>query len=297
MNLESLEAVLYERMFLIRLFEENILKLFTQGELFGTTHTYIGQEANAVGLLSQVNRSDVVFSNHRCHGHYLTIFDDPVGLLAELMGKKTGVVAGIGGSQHLQRENFYTNGIQGGIVACAAGMALAEKLHQTGNIAVVFLGDGTLGEGVVYETLNLVSLWQIPLLMVVENNRYAQSTPIHLGVAGSITARASAFNIEAEEMNTTDVMEIYKSTKQIVQFVHKEQKPFWLVLNTYRLSSHSKGDDYRDADEIAQYALLDPLKISRQRLPSPLLDEIEERCHQRITNAIEQARAAPQAEA
>jgi TPP-dependent pyruvate/acetoin dehydrogenase alpha subunit len=297
LNQESLEVVLYERMFLIRNFEENVLQLFTKGELFGTTHTYIGQEANAVGLLSHITRSDVVFSNHRCHGHYLAIFDDPVSLLAELMGKMTGVVAGIGGSQHLQRENFYTNGVQGGIVPCAAGMALAEKLRQTGNIAVVFLGDGTLGEGVVYETLNLVSLWQIPLLMVVENNRYAQSTPIHLGVAGGIAARASAFDVDTAEMNTTDVLEIHKNAERAVQFVREEQKPFWLVLNTYRLSSHSKGDDYRDPAEIAQYARLDPLDISRQRLPYKLVDEIEKRCRQRINMAIEEARAASLAEA
>ncbi|HZK81610.1 MAG TPA: thiamine pyrophosphate-dependent dehydrogenase E1 component subunit alpha, partial [Humisphaera sp.] len=170
-------AALYERMALVRAFEERVLALFAQGELTGTTHTSLGQEAVAVGVLSQITREDIVFSSHRCHGHYLAFFDEPDGLMAELMGRATGLCGGIGGSQHLQRGNFYTNGVQGGIVPCAAGMALAEKLKKSGKIAVVFLGDGTLGEGVVYETLNLASLWGLPLLFIVEANGFAQSTP------------------------------------------------------------------------------------------------------------------------
>jgi TPP-dependent pyruvate/acetoin dehydrogenase alpha subunit len=290
---KHLETYLYERMFLIRTFEERVLQLFSQGELFGTTHTYIGQEANAAGLLSHIHRSDVVFSNHRCHGHYLMIFDDPLGLLAELMGKETGIVAGMGGSQHLQKENFFTNGVQGGIVPCAAGMALAEKIRRTGNIAVVFLGDGTLGEGVVYETLNLVSLWQIPLLLIVENNHYAQSTPVSLQLAGDIRARADAFGIRSMELDTTDGMEIYQASRDIVKYVREEQKPFWFVLNTYRFAPHSKGDDFRNPEEIERFQAKDPLAISRRRLSAAEAGEIEERCILRISKAVQQARSAP----
>jgi TPP-dependent pyruvate/acetoin dehydrogenase alpha subunit len=293
MDENRLAATLYERMFLIRVFEESALDLFARGELFGTTHTYIGQEANAVGVLSRVPRSDIVFSNHRCHGHYLTIFDDPCGLMAELMGKANGVVGGVGGSQHLQRQNFYTNGVQGGIVPVAAGMALAEKLRKTGNIALVFLGDGTLGEGAVYETLNFISLWDIPLLMIVENNRYAQTTPIHLQLAGDICARAEAFGIRSAEMDTTDALQIYNEAEHIIDAVRREGKPFWWVLNTYRLSPHSKGDDFRDPQEIASYAQKDPLLVMRPRLSGEEAQRIEGRCRTRIAEAIQAARAAP----
>ncbi len=187
---------LYRTMLLIRRFEERLLDEFSAGRLVGTTHAYIGQEANAAGIFSELSPEDVIFSNHRCHGHFLAYGGDLYRLAAELMGKATGLVGGRGGSQHIHWKNFYSNGIQGGIVPVATGMALAEKASGSGNIVAVFLGDGTLGEGVVYESLNIASLWSLPILFVVENNRYAQTTPISLAMAGSIPARFSAFGIE-----------------------------------------------------------------------------------------------------
>ena len=165
---------LYEKMYLIRKFEELLLEFFSKGELFGTTHTYIGQEAIAVSVMSNLNASDIVFSNHRCHGHFLAKENDPEGLLAEIMGKENDICKSRGGSQHLQKNNFYSNGIQGGIVANSLGMAFAEKYKNTNNIVVVFMGDGTWGEGISYEVMNMASLWEVPLLVVVENNKYAQ---------------------------------------------------------------------------------------------------------------------------
>ena len=194
-------AQLYERMFFIRRFEESLLDLFAQGKLVGTTHTYIGQEANAVGIIDHLERErDVIFSNHRCHGHYLAFTDDAFGLLCEVMGKAPGVCGGKGGSQHLCNGNFYSNGVLGSIVPVATGIALAEKKKRTGAVSTVFLGDGTLGEGVTYESLNMASLWKLPVLFVVENNHYAQSTPVELELAGSIPARAAAFGVETAEL-------------------------------------------------------------------------------------------------
>ena len=185
-------ATLYGRMYFIRRFEETLLDLFAQGKLVGTTHTYIGQEANAVGIIDHLEpERDVIFSNHRCHGHYLAFTDDAFGLLSEVMGKATGTCGGKGGSQHLCRGNFYSNGVLGSIVPVATGIALAEKKKGTGAVSTVFLGDGTLGEGVTYESLNMASLWQLPVLFVVENNHYAQSTPVELELAGSIAARGA----------------------------------------------------------------------------------------------------------
>src|SRR5512136_2824069 len=166
---------LYKTMLLIRRFEERLLVEFGTGKLTGTTHVSIGQEADAAGVLSVIDPDDVIFSNHRCHGHFLAYGGEPYRLAAELMGKATGLVGGRGGSQHIQWRNFYSNGIQGGIAPVATGMALAEKVRGTGQVVLVFVGDGTLGEGALYESLNLASLWRLPILFVVEDNGYAQT--------------------------------------------------------------------------------------------------------------------------
>src|SRR5215204_416232 len=174
-------GALYERMYLIRRFEETLLGLFSEGKIAGTTHTYIGQEANAVGVIAHLEQKrDVVVSNHRCHGHYLAFTGDVDGLLREVMGREGGVCGGKGGSQHLWSGNFFSNGVLGSTVPVAAGMALAERERGSDAVTTAFIGDGTLGQGVVYETLNLASLWRLPLLFVLENNSYAQSTPSSL---------------------------------------------------------------------------------------------------------------------
>ncbi len=247
-------------MFLVRRFEESLLDLFSEGKLVGTTHTYIGQEANAVGVVSHLDRDlDVIVSNHRCHGHYLAFTGDLVGLLREVMGKEGGVCGGKGGSQHLCNDGFYSNGILGSTVPVATGMALAERERGSGAVVVAFVGDGTLGQGVVYESLNMASLWQLPILYVVENNFYAQSTPSHLNLAGRITARGEAFGIATAELDTTDVEEIERTAGGIVEGMRTHRRPFFLVLNTYRFSPHSKGDDNRDLAEIEKARQRDPL--------------------------------------
>ncbi|MGA2796177.1 MAG: thiamine pyrophosphate-dependent enzyme, partial [Thermoguttaceae bacterium] len=145
---------LYARTILIRAVEDCLLHLFSLGKLFGTVHTCIGQEWTGVAIAEHLQKADLIFSNHRCHGHFLARTDNVDGLIAEVMGKKMGVCGGRGGSQHLCWRGFYSNGVQGGIVPVAAGLSLAQKMTGTGGITVVFIGDGTLGEGVVYETMN-----------------------------------------------------------------------------------------------------------------------------------------------
>ena len=170
-----MNASAFHRAYLVRVVEQELLNLFAAGRLSGTTHTCIGQEMSAVALAAALDRGkDTVVSNHRCHGHYLAWADDPDGLLAEVMGKATGVCGGLGGSQHLSARGFFSNGIQGGIVPVAAGLAYAQKLAESGGIVAVCIGDGTLGEGVVYEALNMAAKWSLPLLVVLENNLYAQ---------------------------------------------------------------------------------------------------------------------------
>ena len=281
---------LYKKMVLIRKFEELLLDLFSKGKLFGTTHTYVGQEAIAASVMEHLNEADVVFSNHRCHGHFLAKEDDPEGLLAEIMGRKNGVCGGRGGSQHLHKNNFYSNGIQGGTVANALGMAFAEKYKKTGNIVVSFMGDGTWGEGISYEAMNMAAIWSVPLLVVVENNRYAQSTPVELNLAGSILQRVQAFDIEADEVESNDVAVLYPKFEEAVRFVREKQKPFVQIVNTYRLNAHSKGDDDRSKDEVNKWWKREPLqyletKISKEDIKQTKLSvekrlqEIEQRVH------------------
>jgi TPP-dependent pyruvate/acetoin dehydrogenase alpha subunit len=287
---------LYGEMVLIRRLEETLLDLFSAGKLVGTTHTYIGQEADAVGVLAHLDPAlDVVFSNHRCHGHYLAFTGDLAGLLGEVMGKETGVCGGRGGSQHLCNGNFYSNGVLGSTVPVAAGIALAERERGSGAVTAAFTGDGTLGQGVLYESLNLASIWKLPLLIVLENNFYAQSTPSHLTVAGDIVARAQAFGIETEELDTTDVLEVHAAAERVVRRIRETGEPFFLVLHTYRFSPHSKGDDHRDPAEIAERRTRDPLLVAGRLLEEAERLEIEQACERRLAEALEEAESAPAA--
>lgn len=278
---------IYKKMILIRQFEELLLDLFSKGKLFGTTHTYVGQEAIAVSVMSNLNKEDIVFSNHRCHGHFLAKEDDPEGLLAEIMGRKNGVCGGRGGSQHLQKNNFYSNGIQGGIVANALGMAFAEKYNKTDNIVVVFIGDGTWGEGICYESLNMASLWNVPLFVVVENNRYAQSTPVELNLAGSIIKRVESFDIEVDEIESNDISILYPKFEEAIKFVRKEKKPFVQIVNTYRLNAHSKGDDDRSKDELALWWDKEPLKYVEEKIPKNYIIKTRISIEKRLSEIVE----------
>jgi TPP-dependent pyruvate/acetoin dehydrogenase alpha subunit len=284
----------YEEMYLIRRFEETLLEFFSEGKLVGTTHTCIGQEADAVGVVSALEPSlDVVFSNHRCHGHYIAFTGDLLGLLSEVMGRATGTCGGKGGSQHLCRGNFYSNGVLGSTVPVATGIALAERERGAGAVTTVFLGDGTLGQGVVYESFNMASLWKLPILFVVENNHYAQSTPSSLALAGAIPDRGRSFGIETAALDTTDVEEIHGAARDAVDTIRKTGRPFFLVLDTYRFSPHSKGDDLRDPAEIAERRRHDPLLVAGRRLDEAERLSIEEACEERLAETIEAAEAAP----
>lgn len=287
---------LYRSLYQIRRFEEVVLEEFSSGVFYGTTHTYLGQEANAVGVLTHLADGDIVFSNHRCHGHFIAYGGDMQALYAELMGKPSGVSGGRGGSQHIHWKNFYSNGILGSTVPIATGTALAEKKKGTGAITVVFIGDGALGEGVVYESLNLASLWGAPILYVVENNHIAQTTPTELGVAGSMTARFEAFGIPAAELDSSDVTEISSIAEKLIDEVRETQTPRALILDTYRFGPHSKGDDTRPkADVVKMKAERDPLKIHAERVDDNAREKIEKKINTLVNEAFAQAKEAPSA--
>jgi 2-oxoisovalerate dehydrogenase E1 component len=281
----SNELSLYERAITIRSVEQKLLDLFAEGKLVGTVHTCIGQEFVGIAVCEALGPGDLIYSNHRCHGHFLARTDDVSGLLAEVMGKPSGVCGGRGGSQHLCSKGFFSNGIQGGIVPVAAGLALTLKLRQPENIGVVFIGDGTLGEGVIYETMNIISKWQLPLLIVLENNLYAQSTSQTQTLAGDICARAAAFGIETTRSSTCKPERLLQASKQCVDRVRKEGRPHFLCIDTARLMAHSKGDDNRDKREVDQYWAKDPIRNFVKQHPDEA-GQIEAQAKRRIDAAV-----------
>ena len=286
------ETRLLEKALGIRLFEERLLKLFSEGRLFGTVHTCIGQEWTGVALAEHLRPGDTLFSNHRCHGHYLARSGNYAGLLAEIMGRQAGICRGRGGSQHICHANTFSNGIQGGIVPVAAGIALAKKLRGSDEISVVCVGDGTLGEGALYETLNLASIWSLPLLVMLENNLYAQSTPQTQTLSGSIEARAEAFGIRALRADTWDPAQLIETARQAVDYVRSERRPLFLRVDTYRLMAHSKSDDNRDPEEVESYRRRDLLHQARQQQPE-IMGPIEAGLLARLDACVEAAEASP----
>jgi len=266
----------YRSMLLIRRFENRLLELFSEGKLSGTTHTYVGQEAIAVSVMEHLQEGDVVFSNHRCHGHYLARENDPEGLLAEIMGRANGTCGGRGGSQHLQRRNFYSNGIQGSYMPIVVGMALAEREKNSDSIVVAFIGDGTWGEGAVYEALNLAGLWKVPLLVVVEDNGYAQSTPQNLNLAGRLIDRPASFGLSCGEIESNDVHDLLPRFRDLIEKVRGTKQVHVEIVHTYRFNAHSKGDDDRPKQEIDDWKRnRDPLDYVRTRLSADSVAAIE----------------------
>jgi len=286
------EARLLEKALGIRLFEERLLKLFSEGRLFGTVHTCIGEEWTGVALAEHLQPQDVVFSNHRCHGHYLARTGNYTGLFAEIMGREGGICRGRGGSQHICDSNVFSNGIQGGIVPVAAGIALAAKLRGTGAISAVFIGDGTLGEGAVYEGMNLASIWDLPLVIILENNCYAQSTSQKQTMGGKIEARAEAFGLQALRANTWDPQHLITTMGEAVSIARNDQCPVFLRVDTYRLMAHSKSDDNRDKQEVADYWELDMLYREQKNQPQ-LMDPIRDRLLATLDAAVIEAEKSP----
>lgn len=229
----------------IREFELKILKEHKEGIIKGTIHCCIGQELEEVEIISQLKPGDIITSNHRGHGHFLAYTKNFDGLYDELKGLPTGVNQGKALSQHLHQNNFYSTGIQAGMTPIACGMALAEKMKGSGNMVLCFIGDGTLGQGVLYESMNIAALWQLPICFVVENNQYAMSTAVNDAVAGDIAMRFQAFGL-----NITKISAIHDAL------------PSYLIIDTYRFCGHSARDQrvYRTKEEETERLKTDKLK-------------------------------------
>ncbi|TAL81357.1 MAG: pyruvate dehydrogenase, partial [Bacteroidetes bacterium] len=243
----------------IRKFEERLFDLFNKGKIFGTIHTCIGQELIPVCLAEFSTEDDFWLSNHRGHGHYLAKGGDVNLLMAEIMGKSSGCSGGIGGSQHLFSTNFLSNGIQGGMTPLGIGIGFSFKLRNKNSIVIAFIGDGTLGQGILYEAFNLAGSWNIPILFVLENNGYAQSTSFQQTFAGDIKYRSQGFGLNYFNTNNYDLSSLLNTSQTAISYVRNSKKPALLEIKTYRLKAHSKGDDNRKSEEIKKYEELDLL--------------------------------------
>ncbi|HZC30587.1 MAG TPA: thiamine pyrophosphate-dependent dehydrogenase E1 component subunit alpha [Gaiellaceae bacterium] len=241
----ELALEMYRRMTLIRLFEEQANELYRSAKMPGLTHLYIGEEAVAVGVCSALRRDDWITSTHRGHGHCLAKGADPARMFAELLGKEDGYCRGKGGSMHIadhENGNLGANAIVGGSAGIATGAALSAKRRGSDQVAVCFFGEGALGQGLVYEVMNMASLWSLPVIYVCENNLYNEYTHYLEATAGEILARPRAFGIEAREVDGQDVRQVYAATAELVARARAAEGPAFLLANTYRYHGHHVGD-------------------------------------------------------
>ncbi|PYT02584.1 MAG: 2-oxoglutarate dehydrogenase [Acidobacteria bacterium] len=288
-------ASIYRFGHLIRLTESLLLKLFSEGLLSGTTHTCLGQELCQISVVRALHQPhDRVLSNHRNHGHFLAYTGDFLGLLAEIMGRKAGVCGGIGGSQHLSVRNFHSNGVQGGMTAIGVGQALARRMWGEDGITAIIVGDGTLGQGLLYESMNLASVWRLPVLFVIENNRIAQTTPTRETIGGEIASRGAAFGLETTQLDDAHPG-FLRDVETVVAGV-RAGRPSLLVIDTERLGPHSKGDDLRDSGEMERIRRRDPLAAAGRALDAVERAAVERENEEFIELQHQQALASPPAE-
>ncbi len=296
-ELDRLQA--YQLMFLIRAFEQELERLFLEGLLPGTTHLCIGQEACAVGVCMALCEHDVLFSNHRGHGHLLARGADPARIMAEIFGNPQGYSQGRGGSQHIAVPDIGflgTHGITAGTIPIAAGVALHKKNTKSRGCAVVFFGDGAVNEGVFHETLNMASLWKLPLLLVCENNGYAMSTAFRkASPVPAVATRAVAYAIEADTVDGNDVEAVFKAAQKYHHQCEEGEGPVLLELQTYRMSGHSRGDRclYRTREEEAEWQKRDPIVTLENKLlhDGTLTPALKKQIENEIHETIEASKA------
>lgn len=279
-------------MLLIRHFELAVLAMFGANEIAGTTHTAMGQEPVPVALAPLLGEADVVLSNHRGHAHYLARYPEPAGLLAEIMGREGGLCRGFGGSQHLHRRGYWSTGVQGETLPVAVGMAMHARQRVPGSLVLVYIGDGSWGEGAVYEALNMASLWQLPVVVAVENNGIAQTTRVTTHLAGSIGRRAAAFGIRYRRVASVDVNVIRQSVAIDLREVRDLPCPLIVEFDVPRVGPHSKSDDTRGDAELAAVRARDWYTAYRDQYPDQFR-RLDAEQHDLMARVVEEVRAAP----
>jgi pyruvate dehydrogenase E1 component alpha subunit len=298
---------MYRRMVMIRLFEEQVNELYTRALMPGLAHLYVGEEAVAVGICEALQPSDYITSTHRGHGHCVAKGASPDRMFAELLGKEAGYCRGKGGSMHIADPatgNLGANAIVGGSAGIATGAALSAKRLGTGQVAVCFFGEGALGQGVLYEVMNLAALWKLPVIYVCENNLYTEYTHYSETTAGDILARGTAFGVHAESVDGQDVRAVHATAQKLVDRARKGEGPAFLLCNTYRYTGHHVGDINREYYRSKQEEQMwkterDPIKnfaawmIEQKITDAAKLETMENEVRAEMKAAVEFAIAAP----
>ena len=298
---------MYRRMVMIRLFEEQVNDLYTRALMPGLAHLYIGEEAVAVGICEALRPTDYVTSTHRGHGHCLAKGASPDRMFAELLGKEAGYCRGKGGSMHIADPatgNLGANAIVGGSTGIATGAALASKRLGTDHVAVCFFGEGALGQGVLYEVMNLAALWKLPVIYACENNLYTEYTHFSETTAGDILARGTAFGVPSESVDGQDVRAVNAVAKKMVERARRGEGPSYLMCNTYRYTGHHVGDInreyYRSKQEEQQWKTQrDPIQnfgnwlVGQKFADAASLEGIQNEVRAEMKAAVEFAIAAP----
>jgi acetoin:2,6-dichlorophenolindophenol oxidoreductase subunit alpha len=290
---------MYRSMIAIRLFEEQVNDLYTRALMPGLAHLYIGEEAVAVGVCSALRSDDYITSTHRGHGHCLAKGASPDRMFAELLGKEAGYCKGKGGSMHIadpDTGNLGANAIVGGSAGIATGAAYASKALGTDRVAVCFFGEGALGQGLLYEVMNMAQLWKLPVIYVCENNLYCEYTHFSETVAGSIPARATALGMEAMTVDGQNVRAVYEASQCLVQRARHGDGPAFLLCDTYRYKGHHVGDVNREyyrpkSEEQRWMNERDPIQgLQQWMIDEHLADQADfDRVHADVKDEIQKA--------
>ncbi len=298
---------MYQQMARIRAFEERVNQLYLNAQMPGLAHLCTGQEAVAVGVCEALQTADYITSTHRGHGHCLAKGASPDRMFAELLGKAPGYCRGKGGSMHIADQetgNLGANATVGGSAGIATGAAFSAKMLGTGQVAVCFFGEGAMGQGLIYEEMNLAQLWQLPVVYVCENNNYSEYTYFTETMAGDLAERAAAFGLHVETIDGQDVQLVYETAVRLIERARRGEGPAFLICNTYRYYGHHVGDIdrayYRSKEEEQDWKEnRDPLKLLQDRLLSGgladagLFDKILAEAAQEIEAAVAYALDAP----
>jgi len=296
---------LYKLMVRIRFHEEAIKVLFTQGEIGGTTHLCIGQEAVSAGVIAQLRPDDFVSSTHRGHGHMLAKGGKLKPMLAEILGKVDGYCKGKGGSMHIasiELGNLGANGIVSGGLPIAVGSALSAQMRGTDQITVVSFGDGAANEGNTHESMNMASAWRLPVLFLFENNRYAVSTHTSKSMGGSMEKRAAGYNLPFIQVDGMDLEAVYTAATDVIKYVRSGKGPFVMQCDTYRYEGHYYGDPmvYRTKEEVDEWRKKDPIihvediLVKRGTLTKEEYKKIKADIQAEVDEAVVFAEASPQ---
>ncbi|MDE0170708.1 MAG: thiamine pyrophosphate-dependent dehydrogenase E1 component subunit alpha [bacterium] len=295
---------MFETMTRIRLFEERVTLEYQRGDMPGFVHTYIGAEAVAAGVCAHLTDRDLIASTHRGHGHSLAKGCSIAGMLAELYGRETGLCKGRGGSMHIadfEIGMLGANAIVGGSIGLATGGAFAQQVKGTSNVSVSFFGDGGSGQGILYESMNLASIWKLPVIYVCENNGWAESTPVSYSQSvADLSRRADGFGIPGRIVDGADVFAVHQAAGEAVERARRGDGPSFIEAKIPRISAHYVGDTqkYRNEDDLAAARRRDPLKRLQSELSAAgLLDEADiERIRAGVVEELDRGVAAAKAD-